>query len=183
MPILETERLVMREPTLADFPDSRAMLADPAMMKHIGGKPLTEEESWARLHRHVGQWTLLGFGIWVVHDRAGAYVGEVGFLDLRRQITPRLSAVEVGWLISSAWHGKGYATEAMRAALAWGDDYFRTAPLDPSLVRGRLEAIIDPPNTASFRVAEKLGFARIGPATYKGESVEVLRRDVRDPVT
>ena len=176
MPTLTTERLVMSAPTLADFADSRAMLANEEVTRHIGGKPLTEEESWIRLHRHAGQWALLGFGLWVVRDKAGAFVGEVGFLDVRRQITPRLTAVEVGWLIAPEAHGKGYATEAMRAALAWGDEHFTTAPLDPSLVRGRFEAIIDPPNAPSFRVAEKLGFARLGPGTYKGETVELLRR-------
>lgn len=176
MPILETERLVMREPTLADFPDSLAMLSQPEVMRHVGGKTLTEEEAWARAHRHAGQWALLGYGLWVVRDRAGAYVGEVGFLDLRRQITPRLTAVEVGWMLSPAAHGKGYATEAMRAALAWGDDHFRTAPLDSSLVRGRLEAIIDTTNTPSIRVAEKLGFTHLGPGEYKGDTVQLFRR-------
>ena len=173
---LETERLILREPTLADFADSRAMLANETVMRHVGGKPLTEEEAWGRLHRHAGQWALLGFGLWVIRDRAGAYVGEAGFLELHRQVTPRLTAVEVGWMLAPSAHGKGYATEAMRAALAWGDVHFRAAPLDPALVRGRFEAIIDAGNAASLRVAEKLGFSRLGTGEYKNEQVVLFRR-------
>ncbi|MBL9018083.1 MAG: GNAT family N-acetyltransferase [Myxococcales bacterium] len=173
---LETERLVLREPTLADFADSYAMLSNEQVMRHVGGKPLTEEEAWARLHRHAGQWALLGFGIWVVRDRGGTYVGEVGFLELHRAVTPRLTSVEVGWMLAASAHGKGYATEAMRAALAWGDVHVRAAPLDPALVRGRFEAIIDAGNAPSIRVAEKLGFTRLGTGEYKGEQVVMFRR-------
>jgi RimJ/RimL family protein N-acetyltransferase len=176
VPVLETARLVLRGPTLADFADSFAMWRTPEVNIHIGGKPRSEEDSWARIQRYVGQWALLGFGMWMVRDKTGAFVGEVGFMDYHRELVPRLSAVEVGWVFSTAYHGKGYATEAMRAALAWGDEYFKTAPLDSTLVRGRLECMIDHDNAPSIRVADKLGFHRLGDADYKGEPVVLFRR-------
>jgi RimJ/RimL family protein N-acetyltransferase len=64
----------------------------------------------------------------------------------------------------------------MQAALAWGDARFKHAPLDSTLVRGRFECMIDDTNTPSIRVAEKLGFSRLGPGDYKGEPVVLYRR-------
>lgn len=176
MTILETERLVMRPPALADFPEIRATMSREDVTRHLGGKPLDEEDSWGRLLRQAGQWALHGFGTWTVRDRHGAYVGQVGFLDVRRNMTPRLTAVEVGWVLAPDHHGKGYATESMRAALAWGDEHFKTAPLDPLLVRGRVECIIDTTNAPSIRVAQKLGFTLVGTGMYKGETVQMFRR-------
>lgn len=167
IPTLETERLTLRGPTLADFADSAAMWGDTAVTRHIGGVPFTEEEVWARLHRYVGHWALLGFGIWVVRDKAGRFVGEVGFLDYRRAIEPALDAPELGWVLSTTAHGKGYATEAMRAGIAWGEQHFG---------HGRYVAIIDPENAASIRVADKLGFREDTRTTYKGGPTVIFRR-------
>jgi RimJ/RimL family protein N-acetyltransferase len=175
-PVIETERLVLRGPTLGDFPESYAMWRMPEVNKHIGGKPRSEEDSWSRMQRYVGHWSLLGFGMWMVRDKAGVFVGEVGFMDNRREMSPAFTAVEVGWVLMPAHHGKGYATEAMSAVLAWGDEHFKTAPLDARLVRGRIECMIDEGNTPSVRVAEKLGFVRLGPGDYKGEPVVLFRR-------
>jgi RimJ/RimL family protein N-acetyltransferase len=114
--------------------------------------------------------------MWIVREKSGTFVGEVGYMDNRREMTPAFTAVEVGWVLMPSHHGKGYATEAMRAVLAWGDDYFKTATLDDRLVRGRVECMIDEGNDASVRVAEKLGFKRLGPADFKGEPVVLFRR-------
>ena len=165
--MFETERLTLRIPTLADFADSAAMCADPVVTRYLAAQPFTEEDVWARLHRYVGHWTLLGFGIWTVRDKAGAYVGEVGFLDYRRAIEPKLDAPEMGWVLAASAHGKGYATEAVRAAIAWGETHFG---------HGRFVAIINPENTASLRVAEKLGFREETRTTYKGEPIVTFRR-------
>ena len=70
VPVLETERLKLRGHRLDDFIASAAMWADPNVTRHIGGKPLTEEESWTKFLRYVGHWALLGFGYWVVEEKA-----------------------------------------------------------------------------------------------------------------
>ncbi len=121
VPILETERLKLRGHRLDDFTHSAAMWADPTVTRHIGGKPLTEEESWARLLRHVGHWALLGFGYWVAEEKAtGNFVGEIGFADYKRDLEPSLKGVpEIGWVLASPAHGRGY-TEALRAVVALG---------------------------------------------------------------
>ena len=69
--------------------------------------------------RYVGHWALLGYGYWAVRDKlSGEYLGSIGFSNFLRDITPALDAPEMGWTLVSSAHGKGYATEALRAALA-----------------------------------------------------------------
>ena len=123
-PTLTTARLTLSPPTLADFEDSRAMWSDPLVVKHVGGRPFTEEESWTRLMRARGLWEVLGFGYWAVRETAtGRYVGEVGFADLRRELEPSLAGLpEMGWVLAAWSHGQGFGTEAVRAGLDWIDE-------------------------------------------------------------
>jgi RimJ/RimL family protein N-acetyltransferase len=67
--------------------------------------------------RYAGLWTLVGLGYWVARDRAtGRFVGEGGLADFRRDLTPALgNAPEVGWVLAPWAHGRGLATEAVRA--------------------------------------------------------------------
>lgn len=168
-PVLETERLTLRGHRLDDFPDCAAMWADPAVVRHIGGKPLPAEDVWAKLLRNVGHWALLGFGYWVVREReTGRFVGEVGLMEARREVTPSLvGAPEHGWALASWAHGRGFATEAVRATLAW---------VEASLGPRRTVCLIDPDNTASIHVAVKCGYREFARSTYKGEPTILFER-------
>ena len=168
-PIIETQRLRLRGHRLDDFESSAALWGDPIVTRFIGGKPSTREESWARLLRNIGHWPLLGFGYWVVEDRAtGIFAGEIGFADLRRDISPSLDGFpESGWVLLPHAHGKGFATEAVRAILAWGDGHFG----------GRQTAcIINPENAGSIGVAQKCGYRELVRTTYKDAPVVMFRR-------
>jgi RimJ/RimL family protein N-acetyltransferase len=168
-PILETERLKLRGQRLDDFGACAAMWADPIVTRYIGGHPQTEEESWARFLRYVGHWASLGFGYWVIEDKAtGRFVGEIGFADYKRNIEPSISGKpEIGWVLIPAAHGRGYATEAARAVVSWGDAHF--GPIHTT-------CLITPENVASIRIAEKCGYRESHRTTYKGESVIVFVR-------
>ena len=156
-------------PARTDFRDSAALWADPIVTRHIGGRPSTEEEVWGRLMRYVGHWAVLGFGYWIVRDKEGRFVGEVGFADWRRELEPSFDgAPEAGWVLAPAFHGRGYATEAVRAALAWGDERFDGA---------RTVCMIDPHNQPSIRVAEKAGYAQYARTLYKGEPTVLFERE------
>ena len=171
VPILETPRLRLRGHCLDDFVHSAAMWADPVVTRFIGGQPLTEEEAWTKFLRYTGHWALLGYGYWVVEEKAaGNFVGEIGFADYKRDLQPSLKGVpEIGWVLASQTHGKGYATEAVRAAVAWGDAHFQSA---------RTACIIAPENLASIRVAVKCGYAETQPTTYKGWPTLMYVRDL-----
>jgi RimJ/RimL family protein N-acetyltransferase len=169
VPVIETERLIMRGHRLDDFEASAALWADPEVTRFISGKPSTREESWSRLLRHVGHWALLGFGYWALEDKAsGRFVGEVGFADFKRLIEPPLDGIpEIGWVIAPSLHGRGLATEAVRAASAWGLKHF--GPV-------RTACLIHPENGASIRVARKCGYEEYIRTTYKdGPSIVFSR--------
>lgn len=168
-PTIDTPRLHLRPHQLSDFPDCCALWGNPDVTRHIRPQPFTAEEVWSRLLRYAGHWSLLGFGFWVVTDKSsGAFLGEVGFLNLHRDIEPPLElAPEVGWVFAPNAQGNGYATEAVQAALAWGDEHFGQV---------RMNCIITAENTASIRVAEKCGFGNPQPIIYLGEPLLLFGR-------
>ena len=172
VPILETDRLTLRGHRLDDFTHCAAMWADPLVTRYIGGKPLTEEECWSRLLRYVGHWAWLGFGYWLAEEReTGKFVGEIGFADYKRDLEPSLKGVpEIGWVLASHAHGRGYATEAVHAAVVWGDARFSSA---------RTACIIAPENVASIRVAVNCGYREFKALSYKGQPTLVFVREPR----
>jgi len=90
----------------------------------------------------------------VVEEKAsGMFAGEVGFADYRREMeSPVKELPEIGWVLPTWAHGRGYATEAARAALRWGDEHFSPP---------RTTCIVSPDNLPSIRVAEKCGFRNL----------------------
>lgn len=171
-PLLTTDRLVLAAHRRDDFADTAAMWADPVVTRHIGGRPFTPEEVWAKVLCYAGHWTLMGFGYWAVRDRASdRFVGEVGFADFKREIEPAFGgAPEIGWALAPWAHGRGLASEAVAAALAWGEDH---------LAASRFVCLIDPANRASLRVAEKVGFRPLAATIYKGNRTTIFER--REP--
>jgi RimJ/RimL family protein N-acetyltransferase len=166
-PVIETERLVLRRHRLADFDACAAMWAEPEVTRHIGGRPFSEEETWARLLRYAGHWTLLGFGYWAIEER-GRFIGELGFADFKRDLDPPLDGKpELGWALVASAHGRGYATEAVGAALAWGDAHFGAT---------RTVCLIRPDNLRSIRVAGKCGYRELRRAILKGTPTIVFAR-------
>ncbi|MEX0284414.1 MAG: GNAT family N-acetyltransferase [Paracoccaceae bacterium] len=174
IPTLETNRLLLRGHELSDFPDSAAMWADPVVVKHISGVPTPPELAWARFLRYAGHWQHLGFGYWVVTSKAdGTFLGEVGFADYHRDTTPSLKGKpEAGWVLATAAHGQGYATEAVAAILAWADD---------NLECSHTCAMFDPTHAASIHVARKLGFGGDVMGRYGDHEALFLERPRRGP--
>lgn len=169
VPVLETERLRLRAHRADDFAAIAAMWSEPIVYRHTTGKPLSAEEAWSKALRNAGLWPVLGYGFWVVEEKAtGEYVGETGFADFKRDIQPPLTGMpEMGWILVSRVHGKGYATEAVRAAIAWSDEH---------LAAERMCCIIHLENVASIHLANKCGFRESQRTTYKGHDVMVLTR-------
>jgi RimJ/RimL family protein N-acetyltransferase len=168
-PVLETERLRLRAHRVDDLPECAAMWAEEGVTRFIGGKPLTEEETWLRMLRHAGHWALLGFGYWVVEEKStGRFLGEAGLAEFRREIVPSIVGTpEAGWVFAGASHGNGYASEAMRAILAWGEARFGDR---------RSVCLIDPENVASLRLAERLGFKEEVRTAFRGHATILLGR-------
>jgi RimJ/RimL family protein N-acetyltransferase len=169
VPVLETERLRLRGHRADDFEASAAMWADPRVTQHIGGRPSTREESWRRFMGFPGHWVLMGYGYWLIEEKAsGAYVGDGGFATFHRELGDySFDAPEQGWALTPAMHGKGYATEAAQAMLRWAEQHFR---------RTDFVCMIAPENAPSLRVAEKLGYRAYARTDYRGEPSILFRR-------
>jgi RimJ/RimL family protein N-acetyltransferase len=169
VPLIETERLKLRAHRKEDFRECAGMWAHPDVVRYIGGRPFSAEEVWARMLRYVGHWQWMEFGFWAIEEKAtGAFAGELGFAEFKREMEPPILGVpEIGWVLAPRAHGQGYATEAVRAVVAWGDERFGSA---------RTVCLIHPENLRSVRVAEKCGYQEFRRTTYKGQETIVFER-------
>ena len=172
VPLVETDRLRLRGHRLEDYPACVAMWSEPVVTQFIGGKPSTPQQTWMRLMGYIGHWSLMHYGYWVVEEKSsGKFIGEVGFADFNRDVADSMRGVpELGWALAPFAHGKGYATEATRAALTWGDKH---------LPSRRTVCMIHVDNLASIRVAEKIGYEIFERAEFAGTPTLFLERNAR----
>jgi len=141
IPVLETERLLLRAPRLSDFE-----VLEPIWRTERGiymGGPFTQEDAWLDYAQAVAGWVLRGIGYWTVTDKAGQVLGFIGIGA--ETADPEL---EFGWLFTAQAEGFGYATEAARAVHAYA---FHTLGLKT------LVSFVDRRNTRSEALARRLG--------------------------
>ena len=144
IPVLATDRLILRGFVEADLDALAAMMAKPEVARFIAPAPMTRADAWRSMASTLGHWALRGYGAWAVERRGdGALVGRVGMIN-----PEGWPALEIGWALDSAHWGQGYASEAAAAAMRFA---FLTQPVD------RLISNIDPDNTPSQAVAKRLG--------------------------
>ena len=170
VPVLETERLRLRGHRVGDLVHCAGMWAEPEVVRHTRPQGAYGRRELAEIVELCGPLGADGVRVlggggegngqvcrrnWVCGLQAGS--GAVGWRACRR-----------GWVLAAHAHGKGYATEAVRAALAWGDEHFQPA---------RTACIIVPENLQSIRVAAKCGYEEFARTTYKGHSVLMFVRE------
>lgn len=168
-PVIETERLILRGHGVEHFDAYLAMVRDQKVMRFISATPISRELAWARLLRYPGTWALFGFGMWAIEDRAtGRFLGEAGFLASKRDMEPSTEGtLEMGWLLVSEAHGRGLASEAVGAAIAWAERQFPDK---------RMTCIIDPDNAPSLRVAAKFGYEKRADTIYHDTPIILFER-------
>ena len=139
------------------------LCADPEVMRFIGaGSTLTLEQSREQVSRFIWHWDERGFGLWALEERgSGAFVGFAG-LAHQEDWAEGEHKTEVGWRLGREFWGRGLATEAARASVAYG---FETLDLE------RIISIIQPENAASRRVAEKAGLTLRGGTRWRNNAV------------
>ncbi len=146
----ESPRLRFREMSARDFPDLCLMLQDPRVV-YAWEHCFTREEVWEWICRNQERYRRCGLGYWLAEEKeSGKVVGQIGLMQTR---IGNKTFLETGYMLKAEFHGKGYATEGVRACL---DYAFRIweAPF--------VLAEIRPENTASIRVAERLGMRPAG---------------------
>ncbi len=161
---LETDRLILRLWREDDFEEYAAMCADPEVMRFLGGKTFDRLEAWRHMAFMVGHWQLRGYGPWAVQEKAsGELVGRIGFLN-----PVGWPAFELGWTLARKFWGRGYASEGARRALAYAFE---------ELDKDHVISLIDPQNTNSIKVAERLGEKLEGKTPLLGREVLIYGID------
>lgn len=169
-PQLETKylRLRLREQRLSDKDDQLAMWSDPRVVQYVGGEVNPPELIWGKFLSAAGLWPIMGYGYWVFADRASdRLIGVGGLSHFARPIPELENYPEAGWALAPDYWGDGYASEAMQAVLEWSDQHVASR---------EVRAIIEPSHGASLRVAEKLGFRRIGDCIYGDRLLDIVSR-------
>lgn len=153
-PVIETARLTLSEPGREDYVLLRDLVADPEVHCFLGPRPEDPTtDMFSRALRAAGSWHFYGYGLFLAHEKAtGSFVGQLGVFHSMRGFGKGMDdVVEAGWIVAREHWGKGYAREAMEAALDWARQ-----------VHGieRVACMIERGNNASVALAGRLGFAR-----------------------
>ncbi|WP_108651369.1 GNAT family N-acetyltransferase [Dongshaea marina] len=145
IPIIETERLILRSFHNSDLQRYAQICAKPEFMRFMGeGEPLTREQAWHNIAYTLGHWELRDHGVWALEEKEShQLIGRVGIINPEGWPGP-----EVCWALDPDYWGKGYATEAAREVIHWGFCH---------LSLPRIISVIAPNNIRSAKVAERLG--------------------------
>lgn len=148
-PVLETERLTLRPIAIEDFPRWAEMMGDPEAAKFLGGAQ-PAAVAWRGFMTMAGAWSLTGVSMFSLVERAtGLWLGRIG------PWAPHgWPGTEVGWGLHPDAQGRGYGVEAATATIDYAFE-----------VLGWTDVIhcIDPANTPSQRLAERIGSRNLGP--------------------
>jgi RimJ/RimL family protein N-acetyltransferase len=144
-PLLETDRLQLREFALGDLDALAAMVGDEDQMRFYP-RARTRDEAAAWIRRNLALYKDCGFGFWLLASRATS--AFLGYCGIRPLVLGGVSEIEIGWHTRKTSWNQGIATEAAMAARDLAFGRFRVP---------RLVALVHPEHTASRRVAEKIG--------------------------
>ena len=162
VPILHTERLILREYRREDFDAFAAHLADPVSAAHL--VPADRQAAWRIFCSQAGLWLIHGAGWWAVEEReTGRLVGSVGAF-FREDAT----VMELGWNTYRAFWGQGFANEAAAAAVHHAFETRR----EP-----KIRALIASGNASSLRVARRLGLTYEAQTQIVGKAVGIYTRE------
>lgn len=150
-PVLETDRLILRQVDTDDAESVLKYLSDQEVMKYYGLEPFDsindalDEISWYQsiFEENTG----IRWGITIKNQNE--VIGSCGFLNR----VPKHYRSEIGFELSKDYWGQGIASEALKAICKYGIEQLNLQ---------RIEALIEPPNLSSQRLVERLGFIREG---------------------
>jgi len=163
IPVIETTRLILREMREEDAPALFEYFQDPQTSRYWFTPDKTIEEARARVPRLKKEWAKNGFGDWAVVDRStGKFIGFTGLHHISG-----MNEVNLGYLLTYSVWGRGYGTEACRAAIQFG---LETAKLK------QIVGVTHPDNLPSIRVLEKCGMVYWKNVMRNGQPRVVYRK-------
>ncbi|MEQ6201959.1 GNAT family N-acetyltransferase [Sulfitobacter sp. HNIBRBA2951] len=160
IPVINTERLILRGPRESDF-EAFAAFGASERSRWVGG-PYPRIRNWGGFLATFGHWALRGYGMWMLEDRTtGATAGRVGMIYNDGWEEP-----ELGWHIFDGFEGKGMAYEAAEAARSYAATHYN---LDGVI------SYIAPDNLRSIALAERLGATLERVGTLLGHEAHIYR--------
>jgi RimJ/RimL family protein N-acetyltransferase len=142
IPVLDTPRLTLRAPKMADLATLTAFYA--TTRSHMVGGPHDATGAFNKIAARIGHWALRGYGLWHVDARDnGDFLGWVGVMNPTGWHEP-----ELGWTLFAHAEGKGFAYEAASAARAFAARHLK---LDRPISYIRAD------NDRSLALAKRLG--------------------------
>jgi ribosomal-protein-alanine N-acetyltransferase len=164
IPTITTSRLTLRAFADADIEPLHRILGDRDVIRYLPTtNPPSRDKVQEFIARQLKHWEDHGFGWWAVEPRwKNELIGWSGL-----QYLPETEEIEVAYLLSKAYWGKGLATEAAKAGLHYG---FESIGLETIIALAHLE------NKASQRVIEKLGMSFVDQSHYFG--IDVYRYSI-----
>lgn len=168
IPVLETERLILRAPAMDDLPAVIEFYTSES--SHRVGGPLNAVNASLRLYALLGHWMAQGYGTWHIVDRdTGAWLGRTGFIFAAGWAEP-----ELGWALAAQAEGRGIAQEATLAAREYGAQHLGlTTPI----------SYIRPDNARSVALANRLGATFESEAEFLGKPCHIYRHPTAEEAT
>ncbi len=159
---VETDRLLLIPCEHAHAAALNSINSLPEVMKFLGGKAESLEDTERFIERVIERWKQHGCSWWTIFEKATE--DSIGGATLQYLPGDSKGRLEVGWRLAPSAQGKGFATEAGQAAIAFGRRNFAGQ---------QIVAVAHPENSASHRVMERLGMKRIGIEEHYGEDCVV----------
>ena len=151
LPVITTPRVLLRWISEDDIDGLYEVFSDPRVMRYWSSGPLANREAAAELQREIAAGnkndTMFKWGIAL--RESNTLIGTTTLFNLNLDN----GRAEIGYAMASAYWGKGYMKEALQGLLSHAFEVMNLR---------RLEADVDPRNTASIRTLERLGFQREG---------------------
>jgi [ribosomal protein S5]-alanine N-acetyltransferase len=159
---IETTRLILRDFSYDDIDDFFEMDSDPEVHKYLGQKPIQSKEETIKSIEFVQQQYINNnIGRWTIRDKkTNAYIGWAGLKFITSPINGYKNFYDIGYRLSKKQWGKGFATEAAKAALEYGFDVMRLTEIHGT-------AHVE--NIASQTILQKIGLEYVNQFLYEGE--------------
>ena len=158
---LETENLLLREFTLDDVDAMYPILSHPEVMRFSLGV-MSRQQVGEFIQRCLNEYEEHGFGPWAIIDNNSEKI--IGYCGIKPQIVDDQKEIELGYRLAREYWGQGYGVEAALACRDHATQHFGLQ---------RLIAIIEPANTRSINLIEKLNFIYEKDTIFKGFSVRI----------
>lgn len=163
---LETKRLIITVPELADFQNLYALQNDTEVMKYVGQGVRGEIEVMSGLEKAITHYEKHGFSLGCVFEKeTNNFVGRAGLIYLAYD--DNQPDIEIGYALTKESWNNGYATELAKEIIHWG---FKHLTVD------KLVGVINPHNERSRHVLEKAQMSFVGRSTYNGNEVALYQR-------